>query len=475
MAILIVAGFVTSFFISETIKENSLHDFESENAAFVLQQSKLHLDSKDFTAQNFDERKNTFTEFFKSIDTSEIVRIKVWSTDGTIVYSDDDSIVGENFGDNPYFLHAMTGDVSAEIQEPEKPENISELGYGQLIEVYVPITDDAGNVFGVIETYTSMDYVLHEIDAVTSMIHSSIGITIALIGVVVTIVFFNLRKNIINPIVQIQQMIKNIADGNFDQKVTLSTKNELEQLVKSFDDMRKSLQKTIELEKQLAVAQQNVKNEKLVAMGSFASRLAHDFRNPLSSMKMSVDLLERKYTNQDEDFKKYITVLNEGIARMSFQIDEVLNFVRTQPLKIRQCSAIDMFQNVINSMDLPNSVKIVLPDEDISLKCDDKKMEIVFVNLITNAIHAMDNSGTIDIRLFDKVEKIMIEIQNTGPSIPDDVMPHIFEPLFTTKQIGTGLGLVSCQTIVEQHGGTIHAYNNPTRFVIHLPKNTTEL
>ena len=222
----------------------------------------------------------------------------------------------------------------------------------------------------------------------------------------------------------------------------------------------------------MAVAQQNVKNEKLVAMGSFASRLAHDFRNPLASMKMSVELLSRRYPNQDEDFKKYIDILNEGIARMSFQVDEVLNFVRTQPLKISMCSVINMFQNVINSMTIPNTVKIVLPDEDISLKCDDKQMETVFVNLITNAIHAMDDSGTIDIRLSDKVEKIMIEIQNTGPSIPDDVMPHIFEPLFTTKQIGTGLGLVSCQTIVEQHGGTIHAYNNPTRFVLHLPKNT---
>ena len=437
-----------------------------------MQQSKLSLDSNDFSANNYDERKNTFTEFFKSIDTSEIVRIKVWSPDGTIVYSDNDSIIGENFADNSYFQYALSGDVSAEIQEPEKPENISELGYGQLIEVYVPITDDDGNVFGVIETYTSMDYVLDEIDALTSMIYLSIGITIVLIGIVVTFVFFNLRKNIINPIIKIQQMTKNIADGNFDQKVTISTKNELEQLVKSFDEMRESLQKTIELEKQLAVAQQNVKNEKLVAMGSFASRLAHDFRNPLASMKMSVELLSRRYPNQDEDFKKYIDILNEGIARMSFQVDEVLNFVRTQPLKISMCSVINMFQNVINSMTIPNTVKIVLPDEDISLKCDDKQLETVFVNIITNAIHAMDNSGTIDIRLSDKIEKIMIEIQNTGPSIPDDVMPHIFEPLFTTKQIGTGLGLVSCQTIVEQHGGTIHAYNNPTRFVLHLPKNT---
>ena len=437
-----------------------------------MQQSKLSLDSNDFSANNYDERKNTFTEFFKSIDTSEIVRIKVWSPDGTIVYSDNDSIIGENFADNSYFQYALSGDVSAEIQEPEKPENISELGYGQLIEVYVPITDDDGNVFGVIETYTSMDYVLDEIDALTSMIYLSIGITIVLIGIVVTFVFFNLRKNIINPIIKIQQMTKNIADGNFDQKVTISTKNELEQLVKSFDEMRESLQKTIELEKQLAVAQQNVKNEKLVAMGSFASRLAHDFRNPLASMKMSVELLSRRYPNQDEDFKKYIDILNEGIARMSFQVDEVLNFVRTQPLKISMCSVINMFQNVINSMTIPNTVKIVLPDEDISLKCDDKQLETVFVNIITNAIHAMDNSGTIDIRLSDKIEKIMIEIQNTGPSIPDDVMPHIFEPLFTTKQIGTGLGLVSCRTIVEQHGGTIHAYNNPTRFVLHLPKNT---
>ena len=64
-----------------------------------------------------------------------------------------------------------------------------------------------------------------------------------------------------------------------------------------------------------------------------------------------------------------------------------------------------------------------------------------------------------------------MEVEDEGEGIPDDVLPKIFDPLFTTKQIGTGLGLSSCQSIIHQHNGTIHAYNNPTRFVIKLPKD----
>ena len=91
--------------------------------------------------------------------------------------------------------------------------------------------------------------------------------------------------------------------------------------------------------------------------------------------------------------------------------------------------------------------------------------------LVPNSIQAMNEIGSIKIRLIDQDDKVMIEIEDDGTGIPDDVLPKIFDPLFTTKQSGTGLGLASCQSIIHQHKGTIRAYNNPTRFVIKLPKN----
>lgn len=88
----------------------------------------------------------------------------------------------------------------------------------------------------------------------------------------------------------------------------------------------------------------------------------------------------------------------------------------------------------------------------------------------------MGQDGNITIKFIEKMDdKIQIQIQNSGPVIPDDLLTKIFEPLFTTKQHGTGLGLPSCKNIVEQHYGTIHASNNPTTFTINLPKHIEKL
>jgi two-component system sensor histidine kinase HydH len=84
----------------------------------------------------------------------------------------------------------------------------------------------------------------------------------------------------------------------------------------------------------------------------------------------------------------------------------------------------------------------------------------------------MNNKGEINVRLLDKDEYIIIEIEDSGSGIPEENLEKIFDPLFTTKQTGTGLGLVTCKNIIEQHGGTISVTSPPTIFTIKLPKTT---
>jgi len=110
----------------------------------------------------------------------------------------------------------------------------------------------------------------------------------------------------------------------------------------------------------------------------------------------------------------------------------------------------------------------------VYLVCDSTKIEVALTNLIMNSIQAMNNSGQVDIRLFEDQKGVVIQVGDRGCGIPDDVMPKIFEPLFTTKQEGTGLGLASCKKIIEQHGGTISVSSAPgkgTVFTIHIPRN----
>src|SRR3990172_3437077 len=115
-------------------------------------------------------------------------------------------------------------------------------------------------------------------------------------------------------------------------------------------------------------------------------------------------------------------------------------------------------------------VKINLPKNSVTIKCDPYRMEVVISNLLKNASQAMEGKGEISIRVLDQKEDVLIEIEDQGQGVPQENMDKIFEPLFTTKQSGTGLGLASCISIVEKHGGSISVRNNPTVFTVQLPK-----
>ncbi len=97
-------------------------------------------------------------------------------------------------------------------------------------------------------------------------------------------------------------------------------------------------------------------------------------------------------------------------------------------------------------------------------------MEAVFSNLLANSVSALDGPGEVDIEFSSNNDSYIITVKDSGPGIPEEQLVRIFEPLYTTKKTGTGLGLVICKSIIEQHGGTILASNKPTTFTITLPK-----
>jgi len=243
------------------------------------------------------------------------------------------------------------------------------------------------------------------------------------------------------------------------------------------DAMTKSINANIHLEKELALSEQRVaikdeqlRNQKLVTIGELAARLAHDLRNPLSLIKNNMLVIKKTAVNPKFNGRIEVQRINDAIGRMSHQIENVLDFVRNRELSLSDANLKTIIKSAVG--DKIKRVKFEFPQQDVIVKCDPLLLEMAFINIIANAIQVVQESGDVIIRIKDEPHVIVIEIEDSGPGIPKDDLPKIFEPLFTTKMQGTGLGLASCKNIIEKHGGTISAKNNPTIFTVTLPKNS---
>ena len=219
---------------------------------------------------------------------------------------------------------------------------------------------------------------------------------------------------------------------------------------------------------------QEEKIKRLTAIGELSSRIAHDLRNPMSVIKNTIELIELELdAKHDVSFSKKFQRINRAITRINHQVENVLDFVKDKPLHFENTSLSSILNFVIDRINVPSDIAVNLPKNDVKIYCDFEKLEIVFINLITNAVQAMSNRGEINIRFMDEENQVIIEIQDSGPGIPKKNLSKIFDPLFTTRQVGTGLGLPSCKNIVKKHNGTISVktkLGEGTTFVIKLPK-----
>jgi len=207
----------------------------------------------------------------------------------------------------------------------------------------------------------------------------------------------------------------------------------------------------------------------LSSIGELSARLAHDLRNPLSVIKNSQRIL-RETKDNPESFERTMNRTDRAIDRMIHQINNVMDFIKDSPLKLESTSLLEFINSIISEMNISDEIKINLPSNDVTIQGDKVKLDSLFSNVIRNAIQAMENKGTITIRISEKPDNLVeIEIEDDGPAISKENLDSIFEPLFTTKQVGTGLGLASCKRIAEQHGGTISVTNDPVIFKIVLP------
>jgi signal transduction histidine kinase len=236
----------------------------------------------------------------------------------------------------------------------------------------------------------------------------------------------------------------------------------------------------VQTNEQLKDAQEQlVRTEKLAAVGTLASGVSHELRNPLSAIKNAVFFLKRKLSNKespdiDARVIQFLDIMDKEIDRSTKIINDLLGFARVISLsKIpsditvvvnEAMSRAKMAENIKVSKNLPSNLPMVMIDVN--------KIGQVFINLIENACQAMPDGGELQISIRESKGFIEIEIADSGCGIPEKTIKKIFDPLFTTKPKGIGMGLAVCHGIIEKHHGTIDVKSQEgigTSILIKLP------
>ena len=350
-------------------------------------------------------------------------------------------------------------------------------------------SNDAGNGkytvngeerYFVYEKLSTFDWILiHEKPASQILIGSNsienLTYTISIIAIVIAglgilgVVFISSR--ISRPI---HILAEQISGENPERLEELEVSDhEVSTISKSVNNLMKKMtkyQEEINLQNQELIIQKQ-QLERLAKVGELASRLAHNLRSPLTVIKSSVDLLKLVSKDSlDESSLKKLDRIRSAAENLEKQIEEVLTFVRNKPLDLKNVSFLKLLEDTLQNIDIPEKIQVVFPKEDQVINCDADKMQVVFMNMISNAIDALDKEGKIHIETSSSDRENIIEISDNGHGIPPENLTKIFDSLFTTKSSGTGLGLPYCKSIIEQHGGTISVSTNPTTFTIILPR-----
>ena len=215
-------------------------------------------------------------------------------------------------------------------------------------------------------------------------------------------------------------------------------------------------------------------NKKLEMIGKMSSKMAHDIRNPLNVLQCQIELMKIKQQKQkDKELSFSILRMESAITSITNQINDVMNFIRKPHLEVTSCDLKELVESSIAEVEFPNDVDLELYANSCIIQCDVIKIKGIVTNILQNSVEALDSKGRISLMIEDNDNTVEIKISDSGFGIPKENLEKIFDPMFTTKQTGTGLGLASCKQLLEMHGGTINVQNRPTTFTITLPKTNS--
>ncbi|MEZ4461163.1 MAG: ATP-binding protein [bacterium] len=304
---------------------------------------------------------------------------------------------------------------------------------------------------------------------------TGVALTIAIILLVA--VSLTMRR-----LTQLTEAAKRIGEGNYaplsDARTTAH--DEIGLLVEEFDHMAASI-----AERDQALREQHaklLKSERLATVGRMTSLITHELRNPLSSINLNVEMLHDALVDTDlaredpELLEQLETIINE-VDRLRDITEQYLVYARLPTPRLEQRSVVEVIHSLADFhawewSDAGVDVSVEATEE-VNATMDAAQIRQACLNLVKNAVEASPDNAKIVIRVLQDESNAIVEIVDEAGGIPGEVAEHIFEPFYTTKHTGTGLGLAMTQQILEEHGGRVELETNATgsTFRILLPKS----
>jgi len=304
-------------------------------------------------------------------------------------------------------------------------------------------------------------------------------------------------RRIIIPLTELDLAAHRLAKGDLSARVSIKAGGEIQKLFDSFNQMAENLGKrTSDL---LNAQEELILKEKLSILGQLSGSVGHELRNPLGVMNNAVFFLKMILADADESTQEYLEIIKQEINNSERIISDLLDFTRTKTPLLIAVTAGELIADSLSRCPIPENVILhkYVPQALPPLKVDPLQMRQVLQNLLINAVQAMPDGGVLQVAArkvrskWDKLRRegeleleprtsrldpfedfIEISVTDTGVGIPPENMKKLFQPLFTTKAKGIGLGMVVCRNLVGVNGGRIEVESesgNGTTFTVILP------
>ena len=300
-------------------------------------------------------------------------------------------------------------------------------------------------------------------------------------GIVLAILFSGwAAAKVTRPVEQLAEAAREVALGNWSTQVPVTSGDEIGELAEAFNRMTHEM---------LAQRQQLVQSERVAAWRELARRLAHELKNPLFPLQLTVENLirarEQSPEQFDEVFRESSSTLLAEVANLKMIVSRFSEFSRMPQPQFQPVQVNDIMQNVmrlfqaqLQSANAPINCRLDLSPATEPISADPEMLHRAVSNLVLNAMDAMPQGGTLTLKTWQENKRTFLEIADTGTGLTPEECTRLFTPYYTSKAHGTGLGLAIVQSVVSDHGGEISVRSQPGQgaaFVIELPANLDKL